>query len=198
MYAIIRAGGKQAKVQSGDVIDIERVKGDSEEISFAPLLVVDDKGTAVSDRSVLANATVTAKVLGESQGPKIDIYKYKNKTGYSRRQGHRQKYTRVEITGIVLPGAAKPKAKAAEPKPEEAAAPKAETAKPAAAKTETAKVEAPKTESAKPAAKASTPKPAAAKAETAKPAAKASTPKPAAAKSTAKPKTPKPSAPEEK
>ena len=113
MYAIIRAGGKQAKVQSGDVIDIERVKGDSEELSFAPLLVVDDKGTAVSDRSVLANATVTAKVLGESQGPKIDIYKYKNKTGYSRRQGHRQKYTRIEITGIELPGAAKPKTKAA-------------------------------------------------------------------------------------
>jgi large subunit ribosomal protein L21 len=179
MYAIIRAGGKQAKVQSGDVIDIERVKGDSEELSFAPLLVVDDKGTAVSDRSVLANATVTAKVLGESQGPKIDIYKYKNKTGYSRRQGHRQKYTRIEITGIELPGAAKPKTKAAAPK------------------TETPEA-APKTEAAKPAAKAATPKPAAAKAQTAKPAAKAATPKPAAAKSPSKPKTPKTPAPEEK
>jgi large subunit ribosomal protein L21 len=179
MYAIIRAGGKQAKVQSGDVIDIERVKGDSEELSFAPLLVVDDKGTAVSDRSVLANATVTAKVLGESQGPKIDIYKYKNKTGYSRRQGHRQKYTRIEITGIELPGAAKPKAKTAAPKSETGEA-------------------APKTEAAKPAAKSATPKPAAAKAQTAKPAAKSATPKPAAAKSPSKPKTPKPPAPEEK
>ena len=185
MYAIIRAGGKQAKVQSGDVIDIERVKGDSEELSFAPLLVVDDKGTAVSDRSVLANATVTAKVLGESQGPKIDIYKYKNKTGYSRRQGHRQKYTRIEITGIELPGAAKPKAKAA--------APKTETPE-AAPKTEAA----PKPQTAKPAAKAATPKPAAAKAQTAKSAAKPATPKPAAAKSPSKPKTPKPPAPEEK
>ncbi len=190
MYAIIRAGGKQAKVHSGDVIDIERVKGDSEELSFAPLLVVDDKGTAVSDRSVLANATVTAKVLGESQGPKIDIYKYKNKTGYSRRQGHRQKYTRIEITGIELPGAAKPKAKAATPKPVAAtpevadAAPEVEAPKPAA-----------KAAATKPAAKGAA-KPPTAKAKTEKPAAKAATPKPAA-KKPATPKTPKPPASEE-
>ena len=181
MYAIIRAGGKQAKVQSGDVIDIERVKGDSDELSFAPLLVVDDKGTAVSDRSVLANATVTAKVLGESQGPKIDIYKYKNKTGYSRRQGHRQKYTRIEITGIVLPGAAKPKAKAAAEKTESAESAAPETAQPAAKA------------AAKPAKAAAKP----AKAATPKPAAKAVTPKPAAAKGPSKPKTTKPPAPEE-
>ncbi len=107
MYAIIRTGGKQAKVQSGDVIDIERVKTDDEELTFAPLLVVDDKGTAVSDRSLLSKAIVTAKVLGETAGPKIDIFKYKNKTGYRRRQGHRQKYTRIEITGITIPGGAK-------------------------------------------------------------------------------------------
>lgn len=109
MYAIIRAGGKQAKVQSGDVIEIERVKGDSEKLSFSPLLVVDDKGNAVSDRETLAKSTVTAKVLGESQGPKVDIFKYKNKTGYRRRQGHRQKYTQIEITEIKLPGATKSK-----------------------------------------------------------------------------------------
>jgi large subunit ribosomal protein L21 len=187
MYAIIRAGGKQAKVQSGDVIDIERVKGDSEQLSFSPLLVVDDKGTAVSDRSLLANATVTAKVLGESQGPKIDIYKYKNKTGYSRRQGHRQKYTRIEITGIELPGAAKPKAKAATPK--EAVVPATDVAEVAA------EVEAPKT-AAKAAAAKPTAKPAAAKAEAKKPAAKAETSKPAA-KKPATPKTPKPPASEE-
>jgi large subunit ribosomal protein L21 len=184
MYAIIRAGGKQAKVQSGDVIDIERIKGDSAELSFAPLLVVDDKGTAVSDRSVLANATVTAKVLGESQGPKIDIYKYKNKTGYSRRQGHRQKYTRIEITGIELPGAAKAKPKTAATK--------------ATAPTPAGVEAAPEEKAAKPAAKAAAPKPAAAKAKTAEPAAadpqKA---KPAAPKSPSKPKTTKPPASEE-
>ena len=113
MYAIIRAGGKQAKVQSGDVINIERIKGSEEELTFAPLLVVDDEGTAVSDRKILEKATVTAKVLGEARGPKIDIFKYKNKTGYRRRQGHRQTYTRIESTGISLPGAKKSKAEVA-------------------------------------------------------------------------------------
>ena len=110
MYAIIRAGGKQAKVQSGDVIDIERVKNDDSELTFAPLLVVDDEDPAVSDKDVLGKASVTAKVLGETAGPKIDIFKYKNKTGYRRRQGHRQKYTRIEITEIKLPGGAKKQA----------------------------------------------------------------------------------------
>lgn len=112
MYAIIRTGGKQTKVQSGDVIDIERVKTDDDKLTFEPLLVVDDEGNAVSDRTALAKASVTAKVLGESDGPKIDIFKYKNKSGYRRRQGHRQKYTRIEITGIKLPAAAKKKASA--------------------------------------------------------------------------------------
>ena len=115
MYAIIRAGGKQAKVRSGDVLDIERVKGDEEKITFSPLLVVDDEGNAVSDRAALAKASVTAKVLGESAGEKIDIFKYKNKSGYRRRQGHRQKYTRIEITGIQLPGTAKKKPAAKKP-----------------------------------------------------------------------------------
>lgn len=112
MYAIIRAGGKQARVQSGDVIDIERIKSDDEKLTFQPLLVVDDDGNAVSDRAALAKASVTAKVLGESAGDKLDMFKYKNKSGYRRRQGHRQKYTRIEITGIKLPAAAKKKAAA--------------------------------------------------------------------------------------
>ncbi len=163
MYAIIRAGGKQAKVQSGDVIEIERVKGDAEELSFAPLLVVDDKGNAVSDRDVLAKALVTAKVLGESQGPKIDIFKYKNKTGYRRRQGHRQKYTQIEITEIKLPGA---KAKT--------------TAKPSEAKTGPAKTTAAKAAEKPAATKAATEKTAA------KPAAKATAAKATAAKTTKK------------
>jgi large subunit ribosomal protein L21 len=136
MYAIIRAGGKQAKVQSGDVIEIERVKGDSDKLSFAPLLVVDDEGNAVSDRAVLSKATVTAKILGESQGPKIDIFKYKNKTGYRRRQGHRQKYTQIEITEIKLPGA---KTKAA------AKTTKASDDKPTGAKSSATKATAAKT-----------------------------------------------------
>ena len=143
MYAIIRAGGKQAKVQSGDVIEIERVKGDADEMSFSPLLIVDDKGNAVSDRDLLSKASVTAKVLGESQGPKIDIFKYKNKTGYRRRQGHRQKYTQIEITEITLPGA---KAKSSQAKPAaKSGSAKASEAKPAAAKAPAAKTTAAKT-----------------------------------------------------
>jgi large subunit ribosomal protein L21 len=143
MYAIIRAGGKQSKVQSGDVLDIERVKGDETELTFEPLLVVDDDGNAVSDQKALAKASVQAKILGESHGPKIDIFKYKNKTGYRRRQGHRQKYTRIEITGINMPGAKKaaPAKKAATKKAgsdDKPAAAKAPAAKKAAGKVVTA------------------------------------------------------------
>jgi large subunit ribosomal protein L21 len=88
----------------------------------------------VSDRDILAKALVTAKVLGESQGPKVDIFKYKNKTGYSRRQGHRQKYTQIEITEIKLPGATKAKsaAKSTEEKPAAKTAAKSTAKKPAA------------------------------------------------------------------
>lgn len=112
MYAIIRAGGKQAKVRSGDVIEVERVKNAGDIIQFEPLLVVDEDGGTHSGGSSLSGATVTAKVLGEVKGDKVDIFKYKNKTGYSRRMGHRQTYTRLEITGISLPSSKSTKAKA--------------------------------------------------------------------------------------
>jgi|SRR5690554_2997459 large subunit ribosomal protein L21 len=102
MYAIIRAGGKQAKVQSGDVIEVERLKDAGDTVEFRPLLIVEDDGTTHSDASALSDAKVTAKVLGEVKGDKIDIFKYKNKTGYRRRGGHRQTYTQVEITAIDL------------------------------------------------------------------------------------------------
>ncbi len=122
MYAIIRTGGKQLKVSTGDVVDVERLKGADEDVSFTPLLVVDGDET-ISDRDRLGGAAVRAKVLGENKGDKINIFKYKNKTGYRRRQGHRQIYTRLEITEIDLPKAKKKKAAAAkteEPAGEEA------------------------------------------------------------------------------
>jgi large subunit ribosomal protein L21 len=110
MYAIIRAGGKQAKVQEGDVIDVERIKADGE-VAFTPLLIVNDDGSVISDRDALDKLTVMTEVVGASTGPKIDIFKYKNKTGYRRRAGHRQKYTRLEVKKIELPAAKKKAAK---------------------------------------------------------------------------------------
>ena len=102
MYAVIRAGGKQHKVTKGDVIEIERVKQESGTLEFTPLLVVDDKGKARSSKSDLAKAKVMAKVVGEAKGPKVDVQTYRNKTGYRRHTGHRQKYTTIQIADIKL------------------------------------------------------------------------------------------------
>jgi len=121
MYAIIRTGGKQQKVSEGDVIDVELLHAEGE-VEFAPLLVVDAKGKVFSGREKLKTASVTARVIGTSAGEKIDIFKYKNKTGYRRRAGHRQKYTTIEVTKIKPPAAKKPAAKAAAAGDGEAAA----------------------------------------------------------------------------
>ena len=113
MYAIIRAGGKQAKVKEGDILDVERVKG-RQELTFTPLLIVKDDGTVISDRRELEKAKVVAAVLGEHRGDKIDVFKYKAKTGYRRSQGHRQHYTTIEIKKIQATTTRRKKAKAAE------------------------------------------------------------------------------------
>lgn len=102
MYAIIRAGGKQYKVAPGDVIEIERVAEGETALEFAPLLVVDDQGNSRIAKSDLGGARVTATVVGESKGPKIDILKYRNKSRYRRHTGHRQKYTTIQIGDISL------------------------------------------------------------------------------------------------
>jgi large subunit ribosomal protein L21 len=100
VYAIVRSGGRQHKVAPGDIVEIDKVEvsvGDS--LTLTPLLLVD--GTDVtSDAAQLAAHTVTAEVLAETKGPKIRIIKFKNKSGYKKRQGHRQRYTQVKITGI--------------------------------------------------------------------------------------------------
>lgn len=100
MYAVIRSGGKQARVSTGDVIDVELLKGATGEVTFVPLLVVDDDGQPVTDGPALDRMKVVAKVVGEVKGKKIRVFKYKNKSGYRRRQGHRQRYTRLEILNI--------------------------------------------------------------------------------------------------
>ena len=113
MYAIISTGGKQAKVSEGDVLSVELIN-DTGALSYTPLLIVKDDGSVIADPAKLEKASVTAEVLAESAGPKIDIFKYKNKTGYRRRIGHRQKYTTIKVTGIKAPGGKKKSAKAAE------------------------------------------------------------------------------------
>ena len=99
MYAVIKTGGKQYRVQEGERLDIERVSADGEELSFVPVLLVDGD-SVVSGASDLAAASVAARIVGEAAGPKIRGFTYKNKTNQRRRWGHRQHYTTIEITGI--------------------------------------------------------------------------------------------------
>jgi large subunit ribosomal protein L21 len=102
MYAVVKTGGKQYRVTEGQRLDIERLSGagsGSGDVVLPPVLVVD--GAEVrSTPEQLAGAEVRARVVGEAKGPKIDGFKYKNKTNYRRRWGHRQHYTTVEITAI--------------------------------------------------------------------------------------------------
>jgi large subunit ribosomal protein L21 len=112
MYAVIKTGGKQHKVKAGDVIEVEYIHGVEDSITFKPLLVVDDDGTTHVGKE-LEKAVVTAKAAGEQKGDKVRIFKYKNKTGYARRQGHRQLMTLLEISDVSLGsgGSKKPAAK---------------------------------------------------------------------------------------
>ncbi|MFY0406252.1 50S ribosomal protein L21 [Solicola sp. PLA-1-18] len=100
MYAIVRSGGKQQKVAVGDVVEIDKTKGAEGDTLTLPAVLLVDGDSVTSAAADLASVSVTAEVVGASKGPKIVIQKYKNKTGYKKRQGHRQKYTQVKITGI--------------------------------------------------------------------------------------------------
>ena len=100
MYAIVRAGGRQEKVAVGDVVVMDRVTGEpGDSVSLPAVLLVED-GVVTADPAALAKVSVTAEVVSHERGPKINILRYKNKTGYRRRQGHRQELTRVKVTTI--------------------------------------------------------------------------------------------------
>ena len=99
MYAVIKTGGKQERVAEGQRLDVELLgQDDGAEVTFTPILVVD--GENVVTGADLGSATVSARVIGQTKGPKITGFTYKNKTNQRKRWGHRQKYTTIEITGI--------------------------------------------------------------------------------------------------
>ena len=100
MYAIVRAGGRQEKVTVGEVLEVDRLQGAPGSTIELPALLVVDGESVTSDAKALAGVTVTAEIVEDTKGPKIIILKYKNKTGYRKRQGHRQKLTQVKVTGI--------------------------------------------------------------------------------------------------
>lgn len=100
MYAIVRAGGRQEKVSVGDLVHVDKVVGaPGDTVDLTPLMLVDGS-TVTTEAAKLAGVKVTAEVVKPVKGPKIVIMKYKNKSGYRKRQGHRQHGSQIRITGI--------------------------------------------------------------------------------------------------
>ncbi|RMI32833.1 50S ribosomal protein L21 [Nocardia stercoris] len=99
-YAIVKTGGKQYKVAVGDLVKVEKLEGEpGTAVSLAPVMIVDG-ANLTTDADKLAKISVSAEVVEQTKGPKIRIHKFKNKTGYHKRQGHRQKLTVLKVTGI--------------------------------------------------------------------------------------------------
>jgi large subunit ribosomal protein L21 len=164
MYAIVKTGGKQYRVERGQRLLVERLPAaEGESVALEPILYRSDE--AVFDKTGLQKVKVTAKVIAHERGEKLRVFKFKPKRGYKRRTGHRQELTRIEVTELALSGSSR--AKAAQP--EKATATPA-AAKPAGEKAAPAKASTAKRAGAKPAsAKAGAAKPAAAKKAPAKP-----------------------------
>jgi large subunit ribosomal protein L21 len=100
VYAIVKTGGKQYKVAVGDVLKVEKLDGEPGAKVSLPVSLVVDGTTVTSNAGELAKVAVTGEVLEHIKGPKIRIHKFKNKTGYHKRQGHRQPLTVLKVTGI--------------------------------------------------------------------------------------------------
>ena len=101
MYAIVRAGGHQHRVAVGDTLQVNRLTAaPGESITLPAVLLVDDAGAVTSDAAKLSAARITAEIVEHGKGPKIVIHKFRNKTGYHKRQGHRQQLSTLRVTGI--------------------------------------------------------------------------------------------------
>ena len=112
MYAIVRCGGRQEKASVDDVLTIDKLAGEVGSSVTLPAVLVIDDGKVISDPAEVGGYQVTAEILGAASGPKINMIHYKNKTGYRRRLGHRQKYTQVRVTSIGAGSASTGKASA--------------------------------------------------------------------------------------
>jgi len=99
MYAVVKTGGKQYRVEQGQTLDVERLGEPGTEVSLQPVLIVDGD-TVVTSPGDLSSASVTARVVEEFRGPKINGFLYKNKSNNRKRWGHRQTLARIEITEI--------------------------------------------------------------------------------------------------
>ena len=100
VYAVVRAGGRQEKVEVGSVITVDRVAAGADSTVSLPALLLVDGEKVTHDPKVLAKVSVTAEVINDLRGPKITIHKFKNKTGYHKRQGFRAELTKLKVTGI--------------------------------------------------------------------------------------------------
>ncbi|MEJ5928608.1 50S ribosomal protein L21 [Corynebacterium sp. H128] len=100
MYAIVKTGGKQYKVAEGDLVKVEKIEGEpGSSVALTPVLLVDG-ADVTTDAAKLSKISVNTEIVEHTKGPKIKILKYKNKTGYKKRQGHRQPLTVLKVTGI--------------------------------------------------------------------------------------------------
>lgn len=138
MYAIVKTGGKQYRVEQGQTLLVERLpQAEGETVMLEPLLVRSEE--AVFDAEGLAKVEVSATIVNHLRGKKLRVFKFKPKRGYRRRTGHRQELTRIEVTHIGAPAArGAARRAAAEPKAAGAAEPKATTPRAGAAKPATA------------------------------------------------------------
>jgi large subunit ribosomal protein L21 len=149
VYAIVRCGGRQEKAAVDDVLTVDTLAGEvGSSVTLPAVLVVDD-GKVITDPAELGRYQITAEIMGAIAGPKINMIHYKNKTGYRRRLGHRQRYTQVKITGISTGKGGPAKAGAAKASTAKASAAKDTPGKAAGSKTSAAKSKAaPKAEAA--------------------------------------------------